>query len=90
MAYTIESLIEMGYLSREVDPADRRAQIVRRTERGWEVNRAARRAVLEVQAKWTAALGRERMELLLRLLGELGERLGVAYLGSISEVSTRG
>lgn len=90
MAYTIEALIELGYVTREPDPADRRAQIVRRTERGWEVNRAARRAVLEVQGEWTAALGSERMGQLLRLLGELSEYLGVEYLGSISEVSTRG
>ncbi len=89
MAYTVESLIEMGYLSREPDPADRRAQIVRRTERGWEVNRAARRAVQEVQREWTAALGPERMECLLDLLRDLGEHLGIAYQGSISEVSTR-
>ena len=89
MAYTIESLIEMGYLTREPDPADRRAQIVRRTERGWEVNRAARRAVLEVQREWTAALGPERMGQLLELLRELGEHLGIEFQGSISEVSTR-
>ena len=89
MAYTIESLIEMGYLTREPDPADRRAQIVRRTERGWEVNRAARRAVREVQREWTAALGAERMGHLLELLRDLGEHLGVVYQGSISEVSSR-
>ena len=91
MAYTIESLIEMGYLTRESDPADRRAQIVRRTERGWEVNRAARRAVLEVQARVDRGPGAGADgACCCELLGELGEHLGVAYLGSISEVSTRG
>jgi DNA-binding MarR family transcriptional regulator len=89
MAYTIDALVAMGYLTREPDPGDRRAQIVRRTERGWEVNRAARRAVQEVQAEWTEALGPERMEQLLGLLRELVGHLDVAYQGSISEVSTR-
>ena len=89
MAYTIDALIEMGYLTREPDPADRRAQIVRRTERGWAVNRAARQAVLDAQREWTEVLGPERMGHLLELLRDLGAHLGVAYQGSISEVSTR-
>ncbi len=89
MAYVVEGLIELGYLSRAPDPDDGRAQIVRRTERGWEVNRAARRAVMEVQAEWTVALGPERMELLLGLLRDLGDYLGIVYQGSIPEVSIR-
>lgn len=89
MGYVVDGLIARGYLEREPDPRDGRAQIVRRTERGWEVNRAARRAVLEVQAEWTETLGAERMGVLLELLEDLVRHLGVEYQGSIPEVSAR-
>ena len=89
MGYIVGGLVERGYLVQEPDPEDGRAQIVRRTERGWEVNRAARRAVLEVQAEWTEILGAERMELLMDLLRDLATHLGAEYPGSIAEVSMR-
>lgn len=89
MGYIVDGLIARGYLVREPDPLDGRAQIVRRTERGWDVNRAAQRAVQEVQAEWGEVLGVERMELLLDLLRELVRHLGVEYPGSIPEVSAR-
>ena len=68
---------------------DGRAQIVRRTARGWAVNRTARDVVAAVQAEWTAAIGEERMALLLDVLRDLVTALGVEYTGSVSEVSTR-
>jgi hypothetical protein len=71
------------------DPTDGRAQIVRRTDRGWIVNRIARQVVAEVQTEWATILELARFELLLSLLTELASQLGVEYLGSISEVSAR-
>lgn len=89
MGYLVEYLEEHGYLERVADPNDRRAQIVRRTERGWEVNRAARRLVQQVQTEWAQQLGLERMESMIESLRMLVQLLGVSYEGSISEVSTR-
>lgn len=89
MGYLVEYLIGRGYLERVPDPTDGRAQIVRRTARGWAVNRTAREVVESVQAEWTAAIGQERMDLLLDVLRELVAALGVEYAGSVSEVSVR-
>jgi DNA-binding MarR family transcriptional regulator len=89
MGYLVDYLVERDYLERLPDPTDGRAQIVRRTERGWAVNRLARHVVAEVQAEWSAALGEARFGQLLNALAALAAWLGVDYAGSISEVSTR-
>jgi DNA-binding MarR family transcriptional regulator len=89
MGYLVEYLVQHGYLERLPDPTDGRAQIVRRTQRGWQANRIAREVVAAVQAEWAELLGAGRFEDLLSLLTELGSRLGAEYAGSISEVSAR-
>ena len=82
MGYLVDYLVQHGYLERVPDPTDRRAQVVRRTERGWEVNRTARRVVEQVQAEWAHELGEERMSQLLDRLRELFDLVGgVAALG---------
>jgi DNA-binding MarR family transcriptional regulator len=87
MGYLVDYLVQHGYLERLPDPTDGRAQIVRRTERGWEANRVAREVVGDVQAEWAAMLGEARLDQLLTLLIDLASRLGARYAGSISEVS---
>lgn len=89
MGYLVDYLEERGYLERVPDPRDKRAQLVRRTARGWAVNRAIWQIVKETQDEWAAQLGEERMRQLRELLGELARSLGYEYTGSISEVSTR-
>jgi DNA-binding MarR family transcriptional regulator len=89
MGYLVAYLEERGYLERVPDPKDGRAQIVRRTERGWEVNRTARRLVEEVQHEWAEQLGAERMEQLISILSDLVKIIGVQYEGSVSEISAR-
>lgn len=82
MVETIDALVERGYFERIPDPTDGRATLVRRTARGWEVNRIAREVVEQVQAEWTEALGEERIHDLLdtlrRLAVHLNEPLGAA------------
>ncbi|HEY1292070.1 MAG TPA: MarR family winged helix-turn-helix transcriptional regulator [Chloroflexota bacterium] len=89
MGYLVDYLVQRGYLERLPDPTDGRAQIVRRTERGWAVNRLAREVVAEVQAEWAAALGPQRFQHMLEVLSDLATLLDVQYPGSVSEVSTR-
>ena len=89
MGYLVEYLIGRGYLERLPDPTDGRAQIVRRTARGWSVNQTAREVVASVQAEWAAAIGEAQMSVLLDALRDLVAALGVDYTGSVSEVSTR-
>lgn len=89
MGYLVAYLEERGYVERVPDPTDGRAQLVRRTERGWEVQRTARRIVHEVQQEWAEQLGPERMHQLLLILRDLVRLLGVEYIGSPPEVAAR-
>ena len=70
-------LVERGYLERAPDLTDRRALRIRRTERGWAVNRTAHRVGEQVRAEWASQLGEEPMRQLLaglRALVPLVER----------------
>jgi DNA-binding MarR family transcriptional regulator len=89
IGYLVDYLEEHSYVERVPDSKDGRAQIVRRTERGWELNRTAWQLVQQVQNEWAQQLGEERMAVLILSLRELVRILGVPYQGSISEVSTR-
>jgi DNA-binding MarR family transcriptional regulator len=89
MGYLVDYLEEHGYLERIPDPHDGRSQIVRRTEKGWQVNRLAKQLVQEIQNEWADQLGHERMEQLLVLLRDLVKIIGVDYEGSASQHSTR-
>ena len=89
MGYLVAYLEERDYLERIPDPADGRAKIVRRTSKGWAVNRLAKELVQQVQDDWTNVLGKERMRLLLSILGDLVDHIGIPYQGSISEISSR-
>lgn len=89
MGYLVEYLETQGYLERGPHPTDRRAQLVQRTARGWEVNRLARRLAGEVQAAWARELGAERMQQLVATLRDLAELIGVQYRGSVPEIAAR-
>jgi DNA-binding MarR family transcriptional regulator len=74
MSETIDVLVRLGYMERVPDPRDRRATLIRRTERGWEVNRIARDTVEAAQNEWRQVMGdKEFSELLagLRRLTQL-------------------
>ena len=89
MGYLITYLEEHDYLERMPDPADGRAQIVRRTKRGWAFQRAARQVVQEIQTEWAERFGVERMQQLIELLRDLVKLLGVEYTGSVPEIAAR-
>lgn len=79
VGYLVDHLEAGGFLERVPDPRDRRAFLVRRTEKGWLVNQTARKLVEEVQADWADRLGQERMGQLRTLLAELVRALGIRY-----------
>jgi DNA-binding MarR family transcriptional regulator len=87
MGYLIDYLEQHGYVERLPDPTDGRAQLVRRTQRGWEVNRLSAQLVWEIQDEWTQLLGEERMKHLQSLLSDLVSLLGEQYRGSVAELS---
>jgi DNA-binding MarR family transcriptional regulator len=82
IAELVDYLEAHGYVERVPDPSDGRAVLVRRTERGWTVNRTARRVIEETQAEWARSLGHEEFDQLLdhlrRLAGVIQRPAGVA------------
>jgi DNA-binding MarR family transcriptional regulator len=75
MAELVTHLERHGYVERVSDPADRRAKLVRATERGNEVYAIARQAVAEIERQWTRRLGKAKMGQLRGLLEELNANL---------------
>lgn len=71
MGYLVGQLEELGYLTREHDPADRRSKRIHLTERGYAAARIIRQAVREIEAELEAELGPEEFAQLRRLLVKL-------------------
>ena len=71
MGYLIDYLEKQGYVKRLPDPRDRRAKIVRLTERGEEVHQTALQTIHQVEAEWADRVGRENMAQLRQLLERL-------------------
>ena len=68
MTQLIDVLVSLGYVERAPDPRDGRATLIRRTDRGWAVNRIAARVVEETQQEWSMELGPEQFTRLLESL----------------------
>lgn len=78
MSALVDHLIVGGYLERAADPRDGRARVLRRTERGWAVERAARESIRALEAEWAAALGAERLAECRAFLADLADLLDAA------------
>ena len=75
MSARVNELVDGGYLYRTPDPADGRASIVLRTERGWEIERIARATINEIEREWAEALGEERFREFRSVLEDLARLL---------------
>ena len=75
MAQLVAHLEEHGYVERVPDPHDRRAKLVRATERGGEVFAIARTGMAAVDARLRQRLGDAKVEQLRTLLEELDAAL---------------
>ena len=75
MAQLVAHLEEHGYVDRVPDPDDRRAKLVRATDRGREVFAVARELMADVEARLTERLGEAKLRRLRTLLGELDAAL---------------
>lgn len=71
--YLVDQLERAGYLERAPDPTDARARLVRLTDKAKQIRAIADRAVAEVEARWTAHLGKRRMTQLRDILTQLRE-----------------
>jgi DNA-binding MarR family transcriptional regulator len=75
MAELIEHLERHGYVERIPDPTDRRAKLVRATDKGRELYVIAGDVLAEIEADWSRKLGKRKMAQLRQLLEELNEKL---------------
>lgn len=71
MGYLVDDLEAHGYVERVPDPADRRAKVVRLTERGRRVDDTVRAVILEIESEWAARLGEDEYQHLTRILRKL-------------------
>jgi DNA-binding MarR family transcriptional regulator len=72
MLQIVDDLEKRGYLSREQDPSDRRAKLVRLTPEGRAAMRLTRQIISEMEADYAKIVGPERYDLMRETLDELG------------------
>ena len=75
MAELVAHLEGHGYVERVPDPSDRRAKLVRATDRGGEVYALAHEFVARTEAELTRKLGKRKIAELRELLVELNSAL---------------
>jgi DNA-binding MarR family transcriptional regulator len=75
MAQLVAHLEAHGYVERVADPDDRRAKLVRATDRGRDVYAVAREFVAEVEARLTERVGEAKLRRLRALLAEVDAAL---------------
>jgi len=64
----VDDLVDRGYAERVPDPADRRAKLIRLTERGKEAQTLGFGIFAEVEKRWIDRYGRDRIEQLRETL----------------------
>lgn len=67
---TINEMVELGYLTLEPDPTDRRAKVVVYTEKGKEVGGATVSALQEIESSLSNRIGNERVVALREALAQ--------------------
>ena len=64
VVHAVDELERLGYVSREPDPADRRAKLVRMTARGHAAEQIGREVIADLRAAWAELIGEEEMDAL--------------------------
>lgn len=71
IAELVDELEDHGYLERVADPGDRRAKIIRLTDRGRMAQLAAARFFTDVEQRWSRHLGGDQVTMLRRALEQV-------------------
>jgi DNA-binding MarR family transcriptional regulator len=61
VVHAVDELERLGYVTREPDPADRRAKLVMMTPRAVEAERVARQAITDLRDAWAELIGEHEM-----------------------------
>ncbi len=73
MSALVDGLEASGYVERVAHPTDKRAQLVRFTERGWELGAVSLRAMRAVEKSWASRIGADDLETLRCVLRRVVE-----------------
>jgi DNA-binding MarR family transcriptional regulator len=71
MNHQLNALERLGYLERVPSVTDRRATVIRLTDKGHEVERIMERRAVELEREWAGAIGAARMAELRQLLADV-------------------
>ncbi|MEW2489347.1 MarR family transcriptional regulator [Streptomyces sp. NPDC048411] len=71
IAEVVDELERFGYVERTADPSDRRAKLIRLTERGRAGQLAAARILGDMERMWARHFGRDTIDMLRRMLEEI-------------------
>jgi DNA-binding MarR family transcriptional regulator len=80
----IPELEALGYVTREPDPRDKRAKIIKLTTKGRDACLTGRRLFAEIEQEWAEEFGDE----LLAALREAAERIAAAERGEAVQAGT--
>jgi DNA-binding MarR family transcriptional regulator len=69
----VDELVGLGYVERIPDPADRRAKLIRLTDRGATAQGVGFGLFADLEARWADRFGADRIEALRELLEEIAE-----------------
>src|SRR5688572_13677696 len=64
VVHAVDELERLGYVTREPDPTDRRAKLVKPTARALEAEQAAREVISDLRDAWAGLIGEEEMRAL--------------------------
>jgi DNA-binding MarR family transcriptional regulator len=78
MLELVDGLERGGYVERIPDPSDRRAKLIRLTDRGWDAYALGFQVVSELQEEWADRLGADKFGQMFTLLRELNTALGLS------------
>ena len=71
IAEVVDELERFGYVERTADPGDRRAKLIRLTERGAAAQRAAAEILGDMERMWAGHFGQDGIDMLRRMLEEI-------------------
>jgi DNA-binding MarR family transcriptional regulator len=67
----VDDLVDRGYVERVPDPDDRRAKLIRLTDRGVEAQRVGFGLFADIEARWAERFGAERVAQLRETLEQI-------------------
>lgn len=62
VVHAVDELERLGYVTREPDPTDRRAKLVKSTVRARKAERVARAAIADIRDAWALLIGEQDMD----------------------------